>query len=92
MTGHIVFVLVSIEQVIMCPVIDNPASCEIRDGIHFICAKNISAAEIHHELCVVYTKNVMSEGTVRWWCRIFRDGRTNFHDEVRSCRLAIYSE
>jgi hypothetical protein len=54
----------------MCPVIDNPASCEIRAVIRFLHAKNISAAEMHSELCVVYGQNVMSEGSVsqcqRW--------------------------
>jgi hypothetical protein len=48
----------------MCPVIDDPASCEIRTVICFLRAKNMSAAEIHHELCaVVYCQNVVSEGT-----------------------------
>jgi hypothetical protein len=42
-TGHLVFVVVSTESVIMCPVIDNPTSFEIR-------AKNMSAAEIHRDL------------------------------------------
>jgi hypothetical protein len=27
--------------------------------------------EIYYELCAVYSKNVMSEGTVRQWCRMF---------------------
>jgi hypothetical protein len=49
----------------MCPVIDNPASCEIRAVICFLHAKNMSAAGIHHKLCAVYGQNVMSEGTVR---------------------------
>jgi hypothetical protein len=31
----------------------NPASCKIRAVIHFLHAKNISAAEIHPELCIV---------------------------------------
>jgi hypothetical protein len=66
----------------MCPVIDNPGSCEILAVIHFIHAKNMSAGEIHHELCSVYGQNVMSVGTVRRWCRLFKDGRTNVHDEV----------
>jgi hypothetical protein len=44
----------------MCPVTDNPTSCEIR-GAH---DKNMSAAEIHYELCMVYSQNVMSERTV----------------------------
>jgi hypothetical protein len=50
----------------MSPAIDNPTSCEIRAVICFLRAKNMSAAEIHHELCtVVYGQNVMNEGTVR---------------------------
>jgi uncharacterized protein YbjQ (UPF0145 family) len=61
----------------MCPVIDNPASCEIRAVICPLHAKNISDTEIHHELRVVYGQNVMSEGTVRQWCRRFKDGRVN---------------
>jgi hypothetical protein len=46
----------------MCSATDNPASCEIRAVIHFLRAKNMSGAEIHHELCTaVYGQNVMSE-------------------------------
>jgi hypothetical protein len=59
----------------MCPAIDNPASCEIRVVIRFLHTKNVSAAEIHRELCAaVYGQNVMSEGTVRKWCRMLKDG------------------
>jgi hypothetical protein len=32
----------------MCPAVDNPASCEIRGLIRFLQDKNMSAAEIHH--------------------------------------------
>jgi hypothetical protein len=49
----------------MCPVIDNPASCEIHAVICVLHAKNVSAVEIHRELCAVYSQNVMSEVTVR---------------------------
>jgi hypothetical protein len=51
----------------MCPAIDNPAGCEIRAVVnHFRHAKNMTAAEIHPELCAaVYGQNVMSEGAVR---------------------------
>jgi transposase len=69
-----------------------PASCEIRFVIDCLHAQYLSAAEIRHELCTVYGQNVMSEGTVRQWCRMFKDGRTNVHDEERSGRPAIYSE
>jgi hypothetical protein len=57
----------------MCPVIDNPASCEICNVIHFLQAKNMSAAEIHPQLFMVYDQN-MSKGTVGQWCRMFKDG------------------
>jgi hypothetical protein len=45
----------------MCPAIDNPASCEICAVIHLHQAKNMSAAEIHCEICVVYGQNVISK-------------------------------
>jgi hypothetical protein len=70
----------------MCPAIHNPANCEIRAVIHFLYGKIMRAAEIHRELCAVYGQNVMSEGTVRHWCRMFKDGRTNVHNEERSGR------
>jgi hypothetical protein len=56
-----------------CPVIDNPTSCKICTVICFLHAKNISAVEIHLELCTVYEQNVMNEGTVRQWCRMFKN-------------------
>jgi hypothetical protein len=72
-TGHLVFVLVFTEWVIMCLATDNPASCEIRSLIRFLHAKIMSAAEIHRELCAaVYCQNVMSGGTVRQSCRMFK--------------------
>jgi hypothetical protein len=52
----------------MFPAIDNPASCEIRAVICFTHAKNMSAAEIHCELCMVYGQNIMTEGTVGVEC------------------------
>jgi hypothetical protein len=92
-TGCLVFVLVSTEWLMMCPAIDNPTSCEIRALIRFLRAKSMSSAEIHRESCAtIYSHNVMSEGTVRQLCRLFKDGRTNVHDEDRSGRPAISSE
>jgi hypothetical protein len=64
-----------------CPAIHNSASYKIRAVSRFLCAKYMSAAEIHRELCLVYGQNVMSEGTTRQWCRKFKDCRTNVHDE-----------
>jgi transposase len=77
----------------MCPAIDNPTSCQIHDVIHFLHTKNMSAAETHGELCVAaYNQNVMSEETVRQWCRVFKDGRTNVHDEERNGRPSVVSD
>jgi hypothetical protein len=76
----------------MCPVIDNPASYKICDVICFLHSKNTSAAKIHCELCAVYSQNVVCEGTIRQWCRMFKDGQTNAHDEKWCGQPAIYSE
>jgi hypothetical protein len=76
----------------MCPAIDNPAGCEIRAVVRFLHAKNTSAADVHGELCAVYGQIVSSEGTARQWCRMFKDGQTNVHDEELSGRSAICSE
>jgi predicted transcriptional regulator len=72
--------------------IDNPTRCEIRPVIHFLHTKNMSAVEIHCELCLVYSQNVMSEGTVRQWCRIFKDGQTNVHNEEQSVQPSVMSD
>jgi hypothetical protein len=75
----------------MCPAIDNPASFEICTVIRFLQAKNLNVAEIHRELHEVYSKN-MSEGSLRQWCRMFKDELTNVHDEERIGQLAMCSE
>jgi hypothetical protein len=49
----------------MSPAIDNPASYEIRDFIHFLHCKNMSASQIYPEFCAESSKNVMREGTIR---------------------------
>jgi hypothetical protein len=62
-----------------CPTIDYPASCEICAVVRFLRAKNMSAADIHHELCAaVYSQNIMSQGNVRQWCRMFKMGEQMF--------------
>jgi transposase len=76
----------------MCPAIDNSVSCKICAVIRFLHATNMSVSGIHRELrAAVYGQNVMNEGTVRQWCRMFRGGRTNFHDEERRGRPNVVS-
>jgi hypothetical protein len=76
----------------MCPAIDNPTSCEICSVICFLQAKNLSAVEIYCELWVVYGQNVMSEGTVRQWCRLSKNGWINVHHEQQSGRPPAVSD
>jgi hypothetical protein len=76
----------------MCPAIDNPASCKIHAVIRFLQAKNLSGAEIYHELCAVYGQNVMSEQTVRQCSRMFKDGQTNIHDQERSGQPSVVKD
>jgi hypothetical protein len=76
----------------MCPAIDNPTSCKICTLICLLNAKNVSAVEIPCELCEVYRQSVMSKGTIRQWCRMFKGGQANVHDEERSGQPAICSE
>ena len=65
------------------------ASCEVRAVIRFLHAEGHSAAEIHRRLCRVYGDTVMSDNCVREWCRKFRDGRTDMHDEGGQGRHSI---
>jgi hypothetical protein len=75
----------------ICPAIYNPASCESCAVIH-LQAKNMSAAEIHCKICVVYGQNVISKGTAKQWCGMFKDVRTNVHDEEQSNWPTVVSE
>ena len=63
--------------------IANYAKCGVRSVIRLLTAKGLQASEIHRQLVEVYGESVMSEGKVRQWCRSFREGRANVHDENR---------
>jgi hypothetical protein len=66
----------------LSPAID-VTGCEIRAVIRLLHDKNASTTNIHRELCAVYGRNEMCEATLRQWYRMFRDGRTNVHNEDR---------
>jgi transposase len=65
----------------MDTIIAAPASCEARAVIRFLHTEGKSAVQIHRRLCRVYGDNVMSDSCVREWCRKFRDGGIDVHDE-----------
>jgi hypothetical protein len=76
----------------MCAAIENPASCEVRLVIRFLLVENHRPIEIHRQLCKVYGNNVMSEGGVRQWRIMFKNGHTNVHDEERSGRPTMVTD
>jgi hypothetical protein len=45
----------------MCPAVDNPASCEFSPLIRFLLAKDMNASEICRELCAFYGHKILSE-------------------------------
>ena len=76
----------------MCAAIENPASCKVRSVIRFLLVENHKPIEIHRQLCKMYGNEVMSEGRVRQWCIVFKNGRTNIHDGERSGRPTIVTD
>jgi transposase len=72
--------------------IDNPADCEVRSVIRFLNAQNVRTIDIHRQLTAVYGEGVMSESSVRKWCRMFNEGRTNVHDEAGSGCPSLITE
>jgi len=66
--------------------ISNPADCDVRGVIRFLQAENVRPSEIHRRLVAVYDEHVMNAASVRKWCTIFRNGRTDVHDAERSGR------
>jgi len=76
----------------MFKTIEGAADCEIQPVIRFLNARNVLPSEIHHQICQMYGDNVMSDGMVRKWVRMFNEGRENVHDEARSGRPSLVND
>jgi len=76
----------------MAATINSPAKCELRSVIRFLQAEGNSAAEIHRRMCQVYGEGLMSDGVVREWCRKFKEGRKDVHDEGGQGRKSIATD
>lgn len=63
--------------------INSPAKCELQSVIRFLQAEGKSPTKFHRRMSWVYGNNFMNEGAVREWCRKFKDGQTDEHDEGR---------
>ena len=68
----------------MNALISNPADCEVRGVIRFLQAENVRRREIHQRLVAVYGEHVMNAASVRKWCIMFTNGRTDVHDPEKS--------
>ncbi|XP_035228515.1 uncharacterized protein LOC118200664 [Stegodyphus dumicola] len=76
----------------MAVAIDSSTKCELRAVIRFLQAEGNSAAEIHRKMSRVYVNSFMSDGVVREWCRKFKDGRTDVHDEGGQGRKSVATD
>ena len=45
--------------------------------------------EIHYQIVEVYVGGTMNQVNVRRWCWLFKEGRTNVHDEEQSQHLVL---
>ena len=72
--------------------ISNPADCEVRGVIRFLQAENVRPREIHRRLVAAYGEQVMKAASVRKWCKMFRNGRTDVHDSERSGRPSVITD
>ena len=59
----------------MFKTIEGASDCKIPSVIRFLNARIVLPSEIHHQICQVYGDNVMSDGMVRKWVRMFNAGR-----------------
>lgn len=71
--------------------IANPSKCEVRSVIRFLNAKKLPSCEIHRQVLEVYG-DVMDESTVRRWCRMFKAGRKNVHEDKRIGRPTVITD
>jgi transposase len=72
--------------------IDNPTDCEMRSVIYFLKAQNVRAIDIHRQLTAVYGEDAMNESSVRKWCPMFNECRTNVRDEEGSGRPSLITD
>ena len=74
----------------MNELISTPADSEVRGVIRFLQAKNVRPCGIHQRLVAAYGEHVMNADSVRKWCTMFTNGRTDVHDAERSGRPYEY--
>jgi len=76
----------------MNALISNPADCEVRGVIRLLRAENVRPCEIHQRPIAVYGEHVMNAASVRKWCIMFTNGRTDVHDAEKSGRPSVITD
>ena len=76
----------------MAETIENHADCEVRSVIRFLQAENVRPCDIHCRLVTIYCEDVINAASVRKWCIMFKNGRTDVHDEERSRRPSVITD
>ncbi|GBN44865.1 hypothetical protein AVEN_61966-1 [Araneus ventricosus] len=71
----------------MFKIIESHVSCEVLSVI-----RNLSAADIHRQVCEVYGATAMCDGKVRKWVRDVKAGRDNVHDDSRSGSPSVITD
>jgi hypothetical protein len=69
--------------------ISNPADCELRGVIRFLQAENVRPCEILQRLVAVYGEHIINAASVRKWCIMFTNGRTDVHDAEKSGQPSV---
>ena len=72
--------------------ISNPVDCEVRGVIRFLQVENVRPSEIQQRLVAVFGERVMNAASVRKWCTMFRNGRTDVYDAERSGRPSVITD
>ena len=76
----------------MNPLISYPSGCEVRGVIRLLQAENVRPCEIYDRLVAVCGEHVMNAASVRKWCIMFTNGRTDVPDAVRSGRPSVIAD
>ena len=60
--------------------------------IRFLQAENVRPCEIYQNLVAIYGEHVMNAASVRKWCIMFTNGRTDVHDAEKSGRPSVITD
>jgi hypothetical protein len=90
--GHLMFLFVSTRRDITCSTIHNPPAVKFSLLAFYTLQIRVLLKSIVNYASAVHGQNISSDGTVRHWCRMFKDRLTNVLGEKTSRRPAICSE